>query len=82
MDAEIAELQRLLAAAQAEDVSRRLNDRNCIELVTKLINLGMITVIRTNGGEYVHLYVYVYVFSTLLSYSNKNSIIYFSHIDT
>eukprot|EP00753_Platysulcus_tardus_P019483 PLAT7240.1.p1 GENE.PLAT7240.1~~PLAT7240.1.p1 ORF type:complete len:863 (-),score=437.98 PLAT7240.1:44-2596(-) len=51
---EILALQKKLAEAQAAQSSHRLNRRNCVELVTKLIDAGKLDVLYTlNGKEYI-----------------------------
>ena len=52
---EILALQRELAAVQMEDTSHRLNDRNIVEIVNKLVAMGKLEVIPTqsNTREYL-----------------------------
>lgn len=51
------EVKRLAAdfqRAQLSSTSHKLSERNCVELVQKLINLGLIDVMfTTDGREYV-----------------------------
>lgn len=51
------EVKRLAAdfqRAQLSSTSHRLSERNCVELVQKLINLGLVDVIyTTDGREYI-----------------------------
>ena len=51
------EVKRLAAdfqRAQLSSTSHKLSERNCVELVQKLINLGLIEVIyTTDGREYL-----------------------------
>ena len=51
------EVKRLAAdfqRAQLSSTSHKLSERNCVELVQKLINLGLIDVIyTTDGREYL-----------------------------
>lgn len=51
---EIIKLQEALRQAQAIDSVHRLSEFNCVELVTKLINAGMLDILfTTNGKEYI-----------------------------
>ena len=48
------EIRRLAAdfqKAQSAGVANKLSERNCIEIVTKLIQLKLIHVIYTNDGK-------------------------------
>jgi len=48
------ELQKTLAAVQLEDTTYRLSERNCIEIVMKLKEMGLIELFyTTNGKEYL-----------------------------
>lgn len=51
------EVKRLAAdfqRAQLSSTSHKLSERNCVELVQKLVDLGLVEVIYTNDGrEYV-----------------------------
>lgn len=52
--AEIQALQAALARTQLSSTSHRLSERNCVELVTKLVEKGLIEVIHTcDGREYL-----------------------------
>lgn len=48
---DILELQRQLAEAQQASSSKKLSDRNCVELVMKLQSLNLIDVIFTRSGR-------------------------------
>ena len=51
---ELAELQALLGAVQKQESKNRLNERNCRELLLKLIEKELVTLIVTlDGNEYV-----------------------------
>lgn len=52
---EILALQRELAAVQMQDTSHKLNDRNIVEIVSKLVAMGKLEVIPTqsNVREYL-----------------------------
>ena len=51
---ELAELQALLGAVQKQETKYRLNERNCKELVLKLIEKGLVELIVTQDAkEYV-----------------------------
>ncbi len=49
--AEIEALQAQLAAACNEDVAARLSERNSVELVMKLKELGLVELIHTTNGK-------------------------------
>ena len=52
--AEIEALQAQLAAACDENVAARLSERNCVELIMKLKDLNLISLLHTtNGKEYL-----------------------------
>ena len=48
---EIEALQNELEQVQQENVSSRLSDRNCVELVLKLKALGLVELINTTNGK-------------------------------
>jgi hypothetical protein len=48
---ELAELQALLGAVQKQEVKYRLNERNCKELLIKLIEKGLVELIVTLVGH-------------------------------
>ena len=51
---EIQALQAALAKTQSSSTSHRLSERNCVELVAKLVQKGLIEVIHTcDGREYL-----------------------------
>ena len=51
---ELAELQALLGAVQKQETKYKLNERNCKELVLKLIEKGLVELIVTlDAKEYV-----------------------------
>lgn len=51
---EILALKRELAAVQEEDTTHRLSERNCVEIIMKLVKLGLLDIIyTTNGKEFV-----------------------------
>ncbi len=51
---EIRRLQATLDAVQSSRTSHKLSERNCIEVVSKLIEMGLINVLYTmDGKEYV-----------------------------
>ena len=50
---DLAELQALLGAVQKQEVKYRLNERNCKELLLKLIEKQLIKVIVTQVDEYL-----------------------------
>jgi len=51
---DLAELQALLGAVQKQETKNRLNERNCRELLIKLIEKELVKLITTlDGGEYV-----------------------------
>ena len=52
--AEIRRLQAALDEVQASSTSHKLSERNCIEVVSKLIEMGLVSVLYTlDGKEYV-----------------------------
>ncbi|MCO5567535.1 hypothetical protein L7F22_021229 [Adiantum nelumboides] len=55
MDAELLQLQRLFEAAQQAKASVRLSERNVVELVTKLQDLGLLPPLlhTVSGKEYL-----------------------------
>lgn len=54
MDLSLEELQAQFKQIQQEGATHRLSERNCVELIMKLINLNMIHVIfSSNGREYI-----------------------------
>eukprot|EP00755_Sulcionema_specki_P009878 Sspe_Gene.44877::Locus_22085_Transcript_1_1_Confidence_1.000_Length_2517::g.44877::m.44877 len=54
MDAELRELVERFNAVQKIETTKRLNERNCVEIIQKLQSAGLIDVIyTTNGKEYV-----------------------------
>ena len=40
----------MLAAAQVASSAHRLNERNCVEIVAKLVSQGKLTVLNTSSG--------------------------------
>ena len=52
MWAEIEALQQQLAAAQEEDTSQRLSDRNCIEIIMKLKEMNLVELIHSTNGKF------------------------------
>ncbi len=48
---EILALQRELAAVQEEDTTYRLSERNCMEIIMKLVKLGLLDIIYTTNGK-------------------------------
>jgi hypothetical protein len=53
---EIEQLQRQLKQLQSQTAAYKLSDRNCVELIMKLIKMGKIQLIFTmNGKEYLTL---------------------------
>ena len=52
--AEIRRLQAALDEVQASSTSHKLSERNCIEVVSKLVEMGLVSVLYTlDGKEYV-----------------------------
>eukprot|EP00871_Galdieria_phlegrea_P003046 jgi/Galph1/3742/GphlegSOOS_G2388.1 len=51
MSDSIAELRRQLQEAQLGTTKKRLSERNCVELVTKLVNVGLLHVLYTQDGR-------------------------------
>lgn len=51
---EIRRLQAALDEVQSSTTSHKLSERNCIEVVSKLVEMGLINVLYTmDGKEYV-----------------------------
>ena len=52
--AEIRRLQAVLDEVQASSTSHKLSERNCIEVVSKLVEMGLVSMFYTlDGKEYV-----------------------------
>ena len=52
--AEIRRLQAALDEVQSSSTSHKLSERNCIEVVSKLVEMGLLNVLYTmDGKEYV-----------------------------
>ena len=51
---EIWELQKQLAAVQLVDAQYKLSERNCVEIISKVVSMGLLEVIYTlNAKEYL-----------------------------
>ena len=49
--AEIRRLQAALDEVQASSTSHKLSERNCIEVVSKLVEMGLVSVLYTLDGK-------------------------------
>ena len=74
---ELQALQEMLARVQSTELPPTLSEQNCVELVQKLIDLGMIELIHTlDGREYLtHEQLFLEIEEETLAHSGRISLI-------